>query len=259
MRLFSDAFLDAYLAAEGRRCSARRSGGISSRGAAAQLFEAIEGNYFSIIGLPLLPLLGGVAGARCDRGLGGDNVLLIGLTGSIGMGKSTVAKRFAALGVPVIDADALVHELYAGAAVAPIEAAFPGATADGKVDRQKLGAHAAGRSGRFQAAGGDRASAGVAGRAGAAAGGGSRRGDDGGAGDSAAVRDGGEKRVDVTVVVSAPAEVQKARVLARPGMTEEKFAQILARQMPDARKTPAGDLCCGYGRPASQETERANR
>jgi dephospho-CoA kinase len=65
-------------------------------------------------------------------------MLLIGLTGSIGMGKSTVAKRLAALGVPVIDADALVHELYAGPAVAPIEAAFPGTTSDGKVDRQKL-------------------------------------------------------------------------------------------------------------------------
>ena len=67
-------------------------------------------------------------------------MLIIGLTGSIGMGKSTAAKRFQALGVPVIDADALVHGLYAGAAVAPIEAVFPGVTTDGRVDRQKLGA-----------------------------------------------------------------------------------------------------------------------
>lgn len=163
-------------------------------------------------------------------------MLLIGLTGSIGMGKSTVARRFLALGVPVIDADALVHELYRGAAVAPIEAAFPGATGDGTVDRQKLGAVLLGDPTGFkrleaivhplvfQA---ERTALADAKRSGA----------------MLAVLEipllfetQGATRVDVTVVVSAPAAAQRARVMARPGMTEEKFAQILSRQMPDAEK-----------------------
>jgi dephospho-CoA kinase len=163
-------------------------------------------------------------------------VLIIGLTGSIGMGKSTAAKRFAALGVPVIDADALVHELYASTAVAPIEAAFPGSTTDGKVDREKLSAQLlADPSGFkrleaiihplvFQAEKDRLQSAKIAGH-------------------RLVVLEipllfetGGDKRVDVTVVVSAPAEMQKARVLARPGMTEEKFTQIFSRQTPDAEK-----------------------
>ena len=163
-------------------------------------------------------------------------MLLIGLTGSIGMGKSTVARRFLALGVPVIDADALVHELYRGAAVAPIEAAFPGATGDGTVDRQTLGAmlladptgfkrlEAIVHPLVFQA---ERTVLADAKRSGA----------------MLAVLEipllfetQGATRVDVTVVVSAPAAAQRARVMARPGMTEEKFAQILSRQMPDAEK-----------------------
>jgi dephospho-CoA kinase len=163
-------------------------------------------------------------------------MLLIGLTGSIGMGKSTVAKRFLALGVAVIDADAIVHELYAGAAVAPIEAAFPGTTAKDTVDRQKLAASLLAEPAGFkrleaivhplvhQA---EKLRLGEAKRAGA----------------TLAVLEipllfetGGEKRVDVTVVVSAPATAQRQRVLARPGMTEEKLNQILSRQMPDAEK-----------------------
>jgi dephospho-CoA kinase len=163
-------------------------------------------------------------------------MLLIGLTGSIGMGKSTVSKRFQALGVPVIDADALVHELYAGPAIAPIEAAFPGTTASGRVDRQKLGAALlADTSGFkrleaivhplvFQAEKTRLAEAKAQGA-------------------GMAVLEipllfetGGDKRVDITVVVSAPAEAQRLRVLARPGMTEDKFKEILSRQMPDAEK-----------------------
>lgn len=163
-------------------------------------------------------------------------MLLIGLTGSIGMGKSTVAKRFAALGVSVIDADALVHELYASTAVAPIGAAFPGSTTDGRVDRQKLAAQLLADPTGFKrleaivhplvfAAEQDRLAAAAQ------------------AGHALAVLEipllfetGGDKRVDISVVVSAPAEKQRARVLARPGMTPEKFEQILSRQMPDDEK-----------------------
>ncbi len=163
-------------------------------------------------------------------------MLLIGLTGSIGMGKSTVAKRLQALGVPVIDADALVHELYAGPAVAPIEAAFPGTTVAGKVDRQKLGAALLADPAGFKhlesivhplvfQSERNRLAKAKAAHA------------------LMAVLEipllfetGGEKRVDVTIVVSAPAEAQRQRVLARPDMTEEKFNQILSRQMPDAEK-----------------------
>jgi dephospho-CoA kinase len=163
-------------------------------------------------------------------------MLIIGLTGSIGMGKSTVAKRFVALGVPVCDADAVVHSLYTTTAVAPIEAAFPGTTADGRVDRQMLSQRLLADPAGFKrlealvhplvfAAERDFL---LAARA---------------AGSGVAVLEipllfetDGDRRVDVTVVVSAPAAMQKTRVLARPGMTEAKFAQISARQMPDADK-----------------------
>jgi dephospho-CoA kinase len=163
-------------------------------------------------------------------------MLIVGLTGSIGMGKSTVAKRFLALGVPVIDADALVHELYASKAVLPIEAAFPGSTENGVVSRQKLAAQLLADPAGFKRleaivhplvfeAEKNRLQAAHRAR------------------HKLAVLEipllfetGGEKRVDVTVVVSAPADMQRSRVLARPGMTEEKFSQILSRQMPDAEK-----------------------
>jgi dephospho-CoA kinase len=163
-------------------------------------------------------------------------MLLIGLTGSIGMGKSTVAKRLLALGVRVIDADALVHQLYSGPAIAPIEAAFPGTTSITTVDRQKLGAALLADPTGFkrlesivhplvlQAEKKMLAEAKVLNA-------------------PMAVLEipllfetGADKRVDVTVIVSAPAAAQRQRVLARPGMTEEKFGQILSRQMPDAEK-----------------------
>ena len=169
-------------------------------------------------------------------------MLLIGLTGSIGMGTSTAAARFRALGLAVIDADAEVHKLYKGAAVAPIEAEFPGTTRAEGVDRQKLAAallkdpsgfkhleaivhpmvHAAEKA-LLQA--------------------------EAARGAGMAVLEipllfegGGEKRVDVTVVVSAPAELQRQRVLARPGMTPEKLEQILSRQVPDAEKRRRADF-----------------
>jgi dephospho-CoA kinase len=174
-------------------------------------------------------------------------MLLIGLTGSIGMGKSTAAARFGALGVPVCDADAEVHKLYEGAAVVPIEAAFPGTTANGKVDRQKLAGALLKEPGGFKrleaivhplvfAAERDFLRAEAA------------------KGTPMAVLEipllletGGEKRVDVVVVCSAPAEAQRARVLQRPGMTAEKLDQLLSRQMPDADKRARADFVVDTG------------
>lgn len=186
-------------------------------------------------------------------------MLLIGLTGSIGMGKSTVAQRFRDNGIRVCDADALVHELYAGQAVGPIEAAFPGTTAEGRVDRQKLGAVLLKAPERFKELEAivhplvHRAEAVCLLVA-------KQRGD------ALAVLEipllfetGGEKRVDVTVVVSATAELQKARVLVRPGMTEEKFAQIVSRQMPDDEKRRRADYVVDTGTSIEQTYEQIDR
>ena len=174
-------------------------------------------------------------------------MLLIGLTGSIGMGKSTVAARFRALGVPVCDADAEVHKLYEGAAVAPIEAAFPGTTVAGKVDRQKLAAALLKDPGGFK-----RLEAIVHPLVFAAERDVLR--DAAAKGAPLAVLEipllletGGEKRVDVVVVCSAPAEAQRARVMQRPGMTAEKLDQLLSRQMPDAEKRARADFVVDTG------------
>jgi dephospho-CoA kinase len=161
---------------------------------------------------------------------------ILGLTGSIGMGKSTTAGFFREAGVPVHDSDAVVHRLYEGEAVGPVEAAFPGVTVDGKIDRGKLAQKLVGHphairqleaivhplvravSERFIAAQAAR-------------------------GARVIVLDipllfetGGETRVDAVVVVSAPADAQRARVLAREGMTAERLDALLARQMSDAEK-----------------------
>ncbi len=163
-------------------------------------------------------------------------MLVIGLTGSIGMGKSATSVMFREAGVPVHDADAAVHALYAGEAVPLIEAAFPGTTREGNVDREALSRAVLGNDAAMKQleaiihplvraadiAFRDKARV---------------------SGHRAVVMDvpllfetGGQKRCDVIAVVSAPKHVQKARVLARPGMTEEKFAAILARQIPDEDK-----------------------
>jgi dephospho-CoA kinase len=163
-------------------------------------------------------------------------MLILGLTGSIGMGKSATAKMFAEAGVPVHDADLAVHRLYAGEAVPAIEAAFPGTTADGKVDREKLAAQVMGKPDAFK-----QLEAIVHPLVRAASTRFLREAQARGA--RVVLLDipllfetGGESRVDAIVVVSAPAGVQRERVLKRPGMTEEKFAAILAKQMPDAEK-----------------------
>ena len=169
-------------------------------------------------------------------------MLVLGLTGSIGMGKSTTARFFAEEGVPVLDADAVVHELYDGEAVAAIEKAFPGTSRDGRIDREELSRRVVGSpealkqleaivhplvraaQARFLA---------DAERSGA----------------PVAVLDvpllfetGGDRRVDAVVVVSAPADVQRARTLDRAGMTAEKFEALLRKQMPDEEKRRRADF-----------------
>lgn len=163
-------------------------------------------------------------------------MVVVGLTGSIAMGKSTLAAMFRALGAPVFDADAAVHEVYRGETGLAVEAAFPGVLADGAVDRAKLGARVVGDAaamkrleaivhpavGQLRLRFLDEA----------------RR-----AGVRAAILDipllfetGGDSRVDVVVVVSARADVQRARALARPGADPARFEALLARQVPDVDK-----------------------
>ena len=169
-------------------------------------------------------------------------MFVLGLTGSIGMGKSTTAKLFAEVGVPVYDADAIVHQLYAGEAVAAIEAAFPGTTADGKVDRAKLSArvvHDPAAIERLEAIVHPMLST-------------SRQkffADAEASSTPVVVVDvpllfetGGEKRVDAVVVVTASPELQRQRVLARGTMDDEKFNSILSRQMPDEEKRKRADF-----------------
>jgi dephospho-CoA kinase len=172
----------------------------------------------------------------------GNAMFILGLTGSLGMGKSTTARFFAEEGAPVHDADAVVHQLYEGEAVAAIEAAFPGTTVDGKVDRTKLAARVLN-----DAAALERLEAIVHPLVNAA----ERRllAEAEARGAKVVVLDipllfetGGDRRVDAVVVVSAPAELQRDRVLARPGMTSEKLEAILAKQMPDTEKRRRADF-----------------
>ena len=171
-----------------------------------------------------------------------ERPFILCLTGSLGMGKSQTAQFFAEQGVPVYDADAVVHELYAGEAVPIIAKAFPGAIADGKVDRVKLAALVLGddtalarlesivhplvaaRREKFLAEA----------RANNA---------------NVVLLDipllfetRGERVCDAVVVVSAPADMQRQRAFERPGMTEEKFTALLAKQLPDAEKRQRGDF-----------------
>ena len=169
-------------------------------------------------------------------------MIILGLTGSIGMGKSTTAKLFQEAGVPVYDADAAVHKIYEGEAALAIEAAFPGTTADGKVDRNKLSAKVVhdpaamkwleqivhpmlGASRQKFLHDAEQSGAPVA------------------------VVDipllfetGGEKRVDAVVVVTTTPEIQRQRILERDNMTGEKLDALLARQLLDAEKRKRADF-----------------
>ena len=174
-------------------------------------------------------------------------MIVIGLTGSIGMGKTTTAKLFAEEGVPVLDSDEVVHALYRAEAVPLIEAAFPGTTISGTVDRQKLGDILRRNPANFTRLEEivhplvrNKQEAFLA----------KARKDD----RAFAVLDipllfetGAEGRVDKVVVVSCAREIQRERVLSRPGMTEEKFEMILARQMPDAEKRRRADFVVDSG------------
>ena len=174
-------------------------------------------------------------------------MLIVGLTGSIGMGKSTIAGRFRSQGVAVIDADAIVHELYEGEAVAPVEAAFPGSVVDGKVDRAKLSQSLMAKPDGFKVLEQIvhplvRAKQKAFLKTNAEA------------GEPFVVIEipllfetNGDARVDVSVVVSAPYEMQRQRVLERPNMTAGKFEQILAKQVPDEEKRRRADFVVDTG------------
>ena len=169
-------------------------------------------------------------------------MIVLGLTGSVGMGKSATAKMFADEGVPVFDADAAVHRLYDGEAAPMIAAAFPAVVSAGRVDRERLSRAVVGNSEAFARLEAiihplvrkarERFLAAAKAK-----------------GAEVAVLDipllfetGGEQEVDKIVVVSAPAPVQKERVLARPSMTNEKFSAILAKQVPDSEKRRRADF-----------------
>lgn len=174
-------------------------------------------------------------------------MIILGLTGSIGMGKSTTAKMFAEAGVPVHDSDEAVHRLYSGEAAPLIEAAFPGTVANGVVDRTVLGQKVLGDSAALKQleaiihplVRNDARAFLERHRA---------------AGVPIAVLDipllfetGGRDRVDQVVVVTAPADVQRARVLERPGMSEQKFEAILSKQVPDVEKRKLADFVVDTG------------
>jgi dephospho-CoA kinase len=175
-------------------------------------------------------------------------MIVLGLTGSIGMGKSTTAKMFSDFGVPVHDSDEAVHRLYRGKAAPLVEAVFPDTTVDGVVDRAKLAEKVLGDSvalkrletlvhplvradataflKRHHAAGAPLAVVDI----------------------PLLYETDGQERVDQVVVVTAPPEVQRERVLSRPGMTEERFQAILAKQVPDGQKRRMADFVIDTGR-----------
>ena len=171
-----------------------------------------------------------------------DRPFILCLTGSLGMGKSRTASFFAEQGVPVYDSDAAVHALYAGEAAPMIESAFPGTTSDGQVDRAKLAARVVGDGAAFakleaivhplvakardafiteaQARGAPVILLDV----------------------PLLFETGGERHCDAVVVVSAPLDMQRSRAFERPGMTEEKFAALVGKQIPDAEKRRRADF-----------------
>jgi dephospho-CoA kinase len=174
-------------------------------------------------------------------------MLVVGLTGSIGMGKSAAAAHFASRGVPVLSADAEVHRLYAGKAAPLIEAAFPGVVRGGQVDRERLARAVAGSPAKLEEL--ERIVHPLVVEAEIAF----LRAEEA-MGAKLAVLEipllfetGAQDRCDVTIVVSAPESVQKARLLARPAMTEAKLAHLLKRQLPDAEKRARADYLVDSG------------
>jgi dephospho-CoA kinase len=174
-------------------------------------------------------------------------MLVIGLTGGIGMGKSAAAEHFARRGIPVFNADACVHRLYEGEAVEEIEAAFPGVTREGRVDRKLLAEQVSGHPERLR-----RLESVVHPMVVKAEIDFLREQERNGA--RMAVLEipllfetGAEKRVDVTIVVSAPSRVQRERVLTRPGMTVEKLEHLLARQLSDKERRARADFVINSG------------
>ncbi|MCJ8519822.1 dephospho-CoA kinase [Pseudorhizobium tarimense] len=186
-------------------------------------------------------------------------MIVVGLTGSIGMGKSTTARMFAEAGIPVNDADAVVHDLYRAEAVAPIGKAFPGTVVDGQVDRQELSRQLAAEPSRFPELEAivhplvrARETAFVKKHQ--------------SAGDDIVLLDipllfevGVENRVDVIVVVTCDPQVQQDRVLARPGMTMEKFELIRSRQIPDQEKRNKADFLIDTGQGLEAARERVHQ
>jgi dephospho-CoA kinase len=186
-------------------------------------------------------------------------MLVIGLTGGIGMGKTSAAAHFASRGVPVFDADAYVHRLYEGPAVAAIEAAFPGVAVDGCVDRERLAAQVAGAPERLkkleaivhplvvkaeidflreqEAKGVKLAALEI----------------------PLLFETGAESRTDVTITLSAPEDVQKARVMERPGTTVEKFEALRARQLSDAERRKRADYVVDSGTTLENMQEQLDR
>ena len=172
---------------------------------------------------------------------------ILGLTGSVGMGKSTTARMFVAEGIPMFDADAAVHQLYAGEAAPLIEREFPGTTENGKVSREKLSAQVVGKPEALAKL--ERLVHPLVGQL--------REKfmkDAEKSGAAAVLLDipllfetGDPSKFHAVIVVSAPYEMQRERVLARPGMTAEKFEAILKRQVPDSEKRARADFVINTG------------
>ena len=186
-------------------------------------------------------------------------MIVAGLTGSIGMGKSTTAEMFRELGIPVFDSDATVHDLYSNEAVEPVGNSFPGVVTDGKIDREKLSREVVGNSAAFKKLE-EIVHPLVR----------SRelkfRNDAAANGEKLVILDipllfetERENAVDIVIVVSTTLEEQKKRVLSRDGMTEQKFNSILSRQVPDSVKRKSADYVIDTGKGLSHARDQVAR
>ncbi len=260
MRVFSEEYLDRYLDDVGNAAMVS-VGGYQLEGAARNCSSASKAIISPCLACRCCRCWNGCAASGCWRC---SIMFILGLTGSIAMGKSTTARLFAEEGVPVYDADAAVHRLYEGEAAPAIEAAFPGSTRDGKVDRAALSQHIVGDAEKLKFL--ESIVHPLVGRVRDAF-----LADAEASGAKVAVLDipllfetGGESRVDAVVVVSAPAGVQRARMLER-GIPEDRLDALLARQMPDAEKRRRADFVVDtsggieFGSSASARNSRRRR